>query len=188
MENRFPHFILPQLSKREVHEMGRNGVYKQEILLFGLADWVMGKWKHAHDLSLKNREAYQETGFAITVAMVRDSIETVGYVSPPSAFLLLFVDLMSLQGLIAIGAFPTSVSIGNMRLCQTCAESLVKIVKSFNHQLEDLVLYIFLGTAFLESLRVEETLLKTEEKLIEYKPVEHLSGRKGMRIEAKCVR
>lgn len=72
-----------------------------------------------------------------------------------------------------------------MRLCQTCAESLVKIVKSFNHQLEDLVLYIFLGTAFLESLRVEETMLKTEEKLIEYQPMEHLTRRKGMRIEAK---
>lgn len=74
-----------------------------------------------------------------------------------------------------------------MRLCQSSADALVRTVKHLREELEDLLLYIFLGTAFLESLRIQETLLKTETDLIDYKPVEHPNGRKGMRIEAKLV-
>ncbi|KAG9042468.1 hypothetical protein FS837_010826 [Tulasnella sp. UAMH 9824] len=160
-------FFLPPMTKREIHELGRNGQYKQEILLFGLADWVMEKWRQANDLTRQERDMARDDLWKTCVSMARDSVESVCY------------------ALIALGAFPTSISIGNMRLCQTCADSLVNIIKHLNGQMEELVLYIYLGTAFVESLRIEETLLKSEDKRIEYASVQHVSGRRGMRIEAR---
>lgn len=160
-------FFLPPMTKREIHELGRNGQYKQEILLFGLGDWVMEKWKQANELTREERDMARDDLWKTGVNMFRDSVESICY------------------ALIALGAFPTTISIGNMRLCQTCADSLVNIIKHLNGQMEELVLYVYLGTAFVESLRIQETLFKSEEKLIDYQPVQHLSGRSGMRIEAR---
>ncbi|KIO28294.1 hypothetical protein M407DRAFT_22503 [Tulasnella calospora MUT 4182] len=160
-------FFLPPMTKREIHELGRNGQYKQEILLFGLGDWVMDKWRQANDLTREERDMARDDLWKTGVNMARDSVESVCY------------------ALIALGAFPTSISIGNMRLCQTCADSLVNIIKHLNGQMEELVLYVYLGTAFVESLRIQDTLLKSDEKRIDYASVQHLSGRRGMRIEAK---
>lgn len=56
-------------------------MYKQEILLFGLAQWVLEKWRQANEMSLKLQETYQQVGLGDAVALVRDSVETVGYVS-----------------------------------------------------------------------------------------------------------
>ncbi|KAG9015907.1 hypothetical protein FRB90_004217 [Tulasnella sp. 427] len=163
----FGRFFMPPMTKREIHELGRNGQYKQEILLFGLADWVMEKWRQANDVARQERDMARDDVWSTGVRMVRDSVETVCY------------------ALIALGAFPTSISIGNMRLCQTCAESLVNIVKHLNGQMEELLLYVYLGTAFVESLRIQETLLKSEGEKVDYVPVQHPNGRRGMRIEAR---
>lgn len=65
--------------------MGRNGQYKQEILLFGLADWVMAKWKEVIDTMRDEREARQESNFSVGVSMVKDSVETICYVSATGA-------------------------------------------------------------------------------------------------------
>ncbi|KAG8904992.1 hypothetical protein FRB99_000906 [Tulasnella sp. 403] len=163
----FPLFWGPVMSKREIHEMGRNGQYKQEILLFGLADWVMGKWREVHELEKTQEEAHRESGFTLGVSFARDSVETLCY------------------ALIALGMFPPSVSIGNMRLCQSCADSLVNTIQSLNYQIENLVRFIFHGTAFLESQRLEETLLRPKEEMVDYVSVVHPNGRRGMSIEAR---
>ena len=52
-------------------------------------------------------------------------------------------------------------------------------------KLESIVSYTFCGTAFLESLRLQETILHQEHDLVEYKPVDWPNGRKGMKIEAR---
>ncbi|KAG9009972.1 hypothetical protein FRB90_008054, partial [Tulasnella sp. 427] len=49
----------------------------------------------------------------------------------------------------------------------------------------ELLLYVYLGTAFVESLRIQETLLKSEGEKVDYEPVQHPSGRRGMRIVAR---
>lgn len=183
------------MTKREIHELGRNGQYKQEILLFGLGDWVMEKWKQANELTREERDMARDDLWKTGVNMFRDSVESICYVRFPYRSSKRIIELTLpttllphvSQALIALGAFPTTISIGNMRLCQTCADSLVNIIKHLNGQMEELVLYVYLGTAFVESLRIQETLFKSEEKLIDYQPVQHLSGRSGMRIEARYV-
>lgn len=75
------HWLKSPMTKREIHELGRNGMYKQEILLFGLADWVMEKWKQAHDMSIQERDAFRQSNTALGIDMIKDSIETLSYVS-----------------------------------------------------------------------------------------------------------
>ncbi|KAG8859725.1 hypothetical protein FRB96_004299 [Tulasnella sp. 330] len=160
-----PRWLL-HWNKRDIQAMGSNGQYKQEILLFGLADWVMGKWRTA-----VNQERDQVTNtrdrLFLAISLVRDSIRSIVYC------------------LLGLGAFPASVTFGDMRLCSDCAQSLVQTVTAFHMQVSAFIEYIFLGTAFLELLRLEETLTHPSLDLIEYTPVTHASGRRGMRIEAR---
>lgn len=71
---------LLRWTKRDIQEMGTNGQYKQEILLFGLADWVMGKWRVAVDQQREQSTTTRDRLF-LTVSLVRDSIRTIVYVS-----------------------------------------------------------------------------------------------------------
>lgn len=86
----------------------------------------------------------------------------------------------------ALGAFPPFVTLGDVRLCSDCAISLVRTVTSLSQQVSSFVQYVLMGTAFLESVRLQETLALPSEDLIEYMPVAHPGGRRGMRIEARC--
>ncbi|KAG8904991.1 hypothetical protein FRB99_000905 [Tulasnella sp. 403] len=158
---------LKRKAKREILQLGGNGQYKQEILLFGLADWVIGKWRGAHEFEKLQEEVFKEPKFTLGLILARDSVETLCY------------------ALIALGMFPPSVSISNMRLCQSCAKSLVYTVESLRRQIEDLLQFLFHGTAFLESQRLEETLLKPRGETIDYLSIVHPSGRRGMKIEAR---
>ena len=80
-EDRVQYHDRPQLSKREVHALGRNGEYKQEILLFGLADWVIGKWRETRDFSWKRVVGHPESLRSLLLGVGKDSVESVGYVS-----------------------------------------------------------------------------------------------------------
>lgn len=74
-----------------------------------------------------------------------------------------------------------------MRLCSDCAQSLVDTVTFFHQQVSSFIECIFLGTAFLEILRIEETLTHPSHDVVEYTSVTHADGRRGMRIEARYV-
>lgn len=76
------HVLPPWLghwSKRNIQAMGGNGQYKQEILLFGLADWVMGKWRAAVDQQ-RDQSATTRDRLFVTISLVRDSIRSIVYV------------------------------------------------------------------------------------------------------------
>ncbi len=81
-DNRWPPLFTSTMTRREVQEMGRNGIYKQEILSFGLTDWVIEKWNQASDAMFAERQSVEESRSSVSISLVRDSVETVGYVSP----------------------------------------------------------------------------------------------------------
>ncbi|KAG9025527.1 hypothetical protein FRB95_010076 [Tulasnella sp. JGI-2019a] len=162
---RAPAWLL-RWSKRDIQAMGTNGQYKQEILLFGLADWVMEKWRVAVDQQRDQMTTTRDTSFLI-ISLVRDSMRSTVYC------------------LLALGAFPHSVTFGDLRLCSDCAQSLVTTVTSLHGQVSAFVEYVFLGTAFLETLKLQERLTHPSLDLIEYAPITHANGRRGMRIEAR---
>lgn len=69
---------------QEVRDLGRNGAYKQEVVLFGLKDWVLGKWEGlrelqmAEELKTMNQAGVWVLGFGVAEEMV----QTGFYVSP----------------------------------------------------------------------------------------------------------
>lgn len=79
-----------------------------------------------------------------------------------------------------------SVTLGTMRLCSDCAKGLVSTIRQLHDGVSALVQYIFLGTAFLEAIRIQETIASQEARsLVEYESIVDEKGRKGMRIEAR---
>lgn len=70
-----------RMNKRDIQEMGRNGQYKQEILLFGLTDWVIGKWKTAVEKEKEIRTTQHASTWRMGVGIMRDSVRSTVLVS-----------------------------------------------------------------------------------------------------------
>jgi hypothetical protein len=67
----------------DIRDMGRKGEYKQEVVLFGLKDWVLGKWDDVKIAQMKEQENATETvGYVeLWLGLGQHSIETAFYVS-----------------------------------------------------------------------------------------------------------
>lgn len=71
--------------EREIKDMGRKGNYKQEVVLFGLKDWVLDKWDGLKLAQIKEQEETkaQATGVELTLGLGQQGVETMFYVSRP---------------------------------------------------------------------------------------------------------
>ncbi|KAG8904990.1 hypothetical protein FRB99_000904 [Tulasnella sp. 403] len=155
------------ITKGEIRQMGGNGQYKQEILLFGLADWVMDKWQEFREYRRSQQDADLQSNVDHGISFARRSVGILGHT------------------LIAIRLLPASGTMGSLNLCQSCAESLIGSIQSLKHQTIGLMRLVFHGTAFLESQRLAETLLRPKGEVIDYVSMIHPNGRRGMKIEAR---
>ncbi|KAJ9096006.1 hypothetical protein QFC21_005370 [Naganishia friedmannii] len=166
---------------QEVRDLGRNGAYKQEVVLFGLKDWVLGKWESlrerqmAEELKSMNEAGVWMLGFGVAEEMVQTGF----------------------YALLALRAFSTSISLGSIRLYQSTAESLLSSLRSLTNSLESSVQALFYMAAFFEMMRVTEKLntvgrrggvlkvsatMEEKEGLLDY---EACRREGGMKIEAR---
>lgn len=62
---------------QDVRDLGRNGAYKQEVVLFGLKDWVLEKWERLREVQMReevesmSRAGYYVLGFGVAEEMVQ---------------------------------------------------------------------------------------------------------------------
>lgn len=62
---------------QDVRDLGRNGAYKQEVVLFGLKNWVLGKWEALREVQMReevqemSRAGYYVLGFGVAEEMVQ---------------------------------------------------------------------------------------------------------------------
>ncbi|KAG8923489.1 hypothetical protein FRC02_011107 [Tulasnella sp. 418] len=157
------------MKTRQITQLGQMGPYKQEILLFGLADWVLQKWENVTFDSRQRRTEYrQNERISYTgVNIIRDSLHSMQY-----AF-------------IAIGAFPATISLGSMRLCQNSASSLVSTLMMVQDRVRLFMDMVFQFEAFSQVMQMKD--VKTSEKgvLRRYETTVVDGQKRGMRIEAR---
>jgi hypothetical protein len=69
--------------ERNVKDLGRNGGYKQEVVLFGLKDWILQVWDEQRRAGLQNTESFQRDvgGVDIGIGLVQEGVQNVFYVS-----------------------------------------------------------------------------------------------------------
>ena len=72
-----------RIEEMSVKEMGRKGEYKQEIVLFGLKDWVLNRWESLKLVQMENDEMAKGQSNLIDLGLVlgQQSVETAFYVS-----------------------------------------------------------------------------------------------------------
>lgn len=75
--------IRNRQSKRDITNMGKVGPHKQEIILFGLKDWVLGKWDmiSTHNEAERLGQQRENRAFEIGLKLVEDNVQTSFYVS-----------------------------------------------------------------------------------------------------------
>ncbi len=74
-----------RMEEREIKNMGRKGDYKQEVVLFGLKDWVLEKWD-VLKLAQMKEEAKERVGvFELGLGLGQQGVETAFYVGLPSS-------------------------------------------------------------------------------------------------------
>lgn len=62
---------------QDVRDLGRNGAYKQEVILFGLKEWVLDKWEKLREVQMReelqsmSRAGYYVLGFGVAEEMVQ---------------------------------------------------------------------------------------------------------------------
>ncbi|KAJ9116238.1 hypothetical protein QFC24_006829 [Naganishia onofrii] len=168
---------------QEVRDLGRNGAYKQEVVLFGLKDWVLGKWEGLRELQMQEelRTMSQAGVWMLGFGVAEEMVQTGFY------------------ALLALRTFSTSISLGSIRLYQSTAESLLSSLRSLTNSLESSVQAVFYMAAFFEMMRVTEKLNtvgrrggvltvsapvkgEEEEELLDY---ETCRREGGMKIEAR---
>ncbi|GHJ87892.1 hypothetical protein NliqN6_4294 [Naganishia liquefaciens] len=164
---------------QDIRDLGRNGAYKQEVVLFRLKDWVLAKWEQLREVQMQeelqsmNRAGYYVLGFGVAEEMVQ------------TAF----------YALLALRTFSTSISLGSIRLYQSTADSLLSSIRTLTNNLESSVQSIFYMAAFFEMMRVTEKLSsmgrcglkETSQKPVELLDYEAYRFEGGMKIEAKNV-
>lgn len=69
--------------ERELRQISHTGEYKQEVVLFGLADWVLDKWTALKQRQLKEQEQARENMGMVRLGlgMSQQAVETAFYVS-----------------------------------------------------------------------------------------------------------
>ncbi|KAJ9121512.1 hypothetical protein QFC22_002130 [Naganishia vaughanmartiniae] len=166
---------------QEVRDLGRNGAYKQEVVLFGLKDWVLGKWEGLRELQMQEElRSMSQAGVWVLGFGVAEEMVQTGFFA-----------------LLALRTFSTSISLGSIRLYQSTAESLLSSLRSLTNNLESSVQALFYMAAFFEMMRVTEKLntvgrrggvlkvsapVEEEEALLDY---EACRREGGMKIEAR---
>ena len=67
----------------ELKEMARRGEYKQELVLFGLADWLLDRWDAVTRIRIREQEeAREQMGLtSLGLGLSGHGIETIFYVS-----------------------------------------------------------------------------------------------------------
>lgn len=75
--------ISSRQKEQDVKAMGKNGEFKQEVLLFGLKDWVLAKWDRMRVDKESERINEQRgfEGFEFGLGMVQEGAQTSFYVS-----------------------------------------------------------------------------------------------------------
>jgi hypothetical protein len=91
---------------RAIKDLGRNGGYKQEVVLFGLRDWVLEKWDELKTDQMRAQQDQRRgmVAFELGLGLGQEAIQTAFYVSPsPPQHLLqssiLFTTHLSITGL-----------------------------------------------------------------------------------------
>jgi hypothetical protein len=62
---------------QDVRDLGRNGAYKQEVVLFGLKDWVLAKWEGLREVQMQeelqsmSQAGYYMLGFGVAEEMMQ---------------------------------------------------------------------------------------------------------------------
>ncbi len=162
-----------------IKDLGRNGAYKNEVVLFGLADWVLDKWdvlrreQIATGIERERGAGYWQLGWGVG----QEAVQTLFY------------------ALLALRTFSTSVSLGSIRLYQSTAEHLLDSLKALTRSLEDSVQIMFYMAAYFEALEVKKLmdtrgrrgLLAMGARGVSADTVDYESTRQpgGMRIEAR---
>lgn len=72
-----------QVHDRDVKALVRSGVYKQELVLFGLKDWVLKIWDSQikGEINLEDHARRDLKGFTVGVSVVQQGVENLFYVS-----------------------------------------------------------------------------------------------------------
>ncbi|KAJ9111558.1 hypothetical protein QFC20_002531 [Naganishia adeliensis] len=163
---------------QDVREFGWNGAYKQEVVLFGLKDWVLGKWEGLREVQMQEElQSMSQAGiYMLGFGVAEEMVQTAFY------------------ALLALRTFSTSISLGSIRLYQSTADSLLSSIRTLTNNLESSVQSIFYMAAFFEMMRVTERLNTVGRRglLLSEEPVELLDYEKhrlegGMKIEARNV-
>jgi hypothetical protein len=73
---------LKRQEEWDIRRLGKQGEYKQEMVLFGLKNWVMGKWEGVKLEQMREQEdAKQNVGYIeLGLGLGQHSIETAFYV------------------------------------------------------------------------------------------------------------
>lgn len=68
---------------QDVREFGRNGAYKQEVLLFGLKDWVLAKWEGLREVQMQEElQSMSQAGiYMLGFGVAEEMVQTAFYVS-----------------------------------------------------------------------------------------------------------
>lgn len=70
-------------TEKDVRDLGRSGGYKQEVVLFGLRDWVLSRWDRVRG-EMESEKISQQArtgGYDLTLSAVEEGVQTSFYVS-----------------------------------------------------------------------------------------------------------
>ncbi|KAJ9095825.1 hypothetical protein QFC19_007440 [Naganishia cerealis] len=68
---------------QDVRDLGRNGAYKQEVVLFGLKDWVLAKWEGLREVQMRDElQSMNQAGvYLLGFGVAEEMVQTGFYVS-----------------------------------------------------------------------------------------------------------
>lgn len=144
--------------------------YKQEVLLFGLRDWIIDSWSKAKEEGAK----YQDpTNDLLVRSMAVSSI-------PESVV----KDVLYL--LLGLRLFSENITLGSIHVIQSSIGSVYWAVTNFWSQIESVLQSIECISAFIEAPAWIKERNEGGIRTVEYAPQAPLAGEKrGMRIEAR---
>ncbi|KAL7424591.1 hypothetical protein Q5752_000275 [Cryptotrichosporon argae] len=148
-----------------IKDLGRNGGYKQEIVLFGLSDWVLTKWEalKVRQVAVQATAKHRVSAWELSLGIGSESVQTA------------FLVLLATRGL------QTSLSLGSIRLYQRTTATLMSRIQRSADALESAYQSVFYFAAFCEAVDHAERARAGDPNKIDYETV-RTDG--GMRIEA----
>lgn len=159
---------------RTFAQLGTSFQYKQEVLLFGLRDWVVDSWEKSREESYRLNPATSRSG---NQQFVNDVIlnGTLPY--------NVVKDVLHL--LMGLHFFSAKITLGSLHIVQTTITGIYYQLMGFKGQFEAVIESVLCMAAFFEiQAWIDER--ETGDRTIEYTPRVPASGEKrGMKIEAK---